>query len=348
MSEKLKIILVGLGQMGQKWINIIQNSDEVICVGYVENNNHLLEVVSKKYNLPKELLFNDLETAAKCNTADFIINVTPPAIHKEIGLKAFEYGLHVLSEKPIADTLESAIDIYNHVRQTDLKYMISQDYRFNNGTKTVYELLNNNKIGQLGHIDLRFSRYPNFEPSNFRLTELEYPMIVDMSIHHFDLMRYFTKSNPKRITTRSYNPKWSQYSGDAAHSIILEFDGFHINYSGTWSARGPQTNRPGIWQLDGSEGSLIWDGLNVVTLHHYKDFKETQRDIPLIDLKHQAQAYSLSEFVDSIKNNRTPNCSIEDNLLSFAMVFCAIESAKRREEVFFEEILENMQEGSMV
>lgn len=341
MPDKLKVILVGLGKMGEKWIDTINNSNFVVCVGYVESNSELLKKIGVEYGLSYNLLFTDIEKAFQNNVPNFIINVTPPSVHKEVSFKAFQYGVHVLSEKPIADSLESAIDILNEVKSSNLKYMISQDYRFNNGSQTLYNQLLKKKIGLLGHIDLTFNRNPKFEANNFRLTELDYPMIMDMSIHHFDLMRYFTKANPISITTRSYNPSWSQYIGDAAHSMIIEFDDFHINYTGSWCALGPHTNRAGHWQIDGSKGSLTWDGMDSVYITKTEDTIETEI-LPLIDLKYKAQEYSLTEFVESIKNNREPVCSINDNITSFAMVFCAIESAKRREEVFLEEIVTNI------
>lgn len=345
LSKKLNVILVGLGKMGLIWIDTIKRSNQVICVGYVESNNELLNRIGKEYGIPRELLFSDLRVAAQNNSADFIINVTPPATHKAVSFTAFEYGLHVLSEKPVAESLESAIEILNYVNTTNLKYMISQDYRFTNGSRTVSNHLRNKQIGSIGHIDLRFNRNPSFEKGNFRLTELDYPMIIDMSIHHFDLMRYFMQKNPKSITTRSYNPNWSKYKGDAAHSMIIECENFHINYSGSWCAIGPQTHRAGTWQIDGSSGSMTWDGMNSIYVN--KTNTTTKRDvIPLIDLKCQAQDYSLTEFVEAITKDRNPECSIHDNIVSFAMVFCAVESAKRGEEVFLEEILTNFMERS--
>lgn len=345
MSNTLNVILIGLGKMGQKWIHTIHENENVNCVGYVESNEDLLIKVGEDYQISKDLLFSDLTTAAKNQKADFVINVTPPSIHKEVSFIALGYGLHVLSEKPLADTMESAVDILNYTNQTNLKYMISQDYRFNRGPRTILNYLINGNIGGLGAINLTFNRNPNFPPENFRLTQLDYPMIIDMSIHHFDLMRYFTKSNPTSIYTRSFNPKWSQYSGDAAHSMIIEFDNLHVNYSASWCAIGPQTHRAGIWCFDGGKGTITWDGMEDLCFYNHNSSVDN-KSLPLVNMESTAQDYSLNEFISAIKNDREPECSIQDNIQSLAMVFGAAESARRKEVVFFDEIMNSIKKGS--
>ncbi|MCS7264797.1 MAG: hypothetical protein NZ805_08200 [Armatimonadetes bacterium] len=65
--------------------------------------------------------------------------------------------------------------------------------------------------------------------------------------------------------------------------------------------------------------------------------KEVRLDfLPLVDTK-----AVLAEFVSALREKRNPECSAQDNLKILAMVFGAIESAKRKQWVEIEELFEN-------
>ena len=51
--------------------------------------------------------FSSLAEALRHTDADAVLCVVPPAHHEPIVVGALEAGLHVLSEKPIADTLDA-------------------------------------------------------------------------------------------------------------------------------------------------------------------------------------------------------------------------------------------------
>ena len=48
------------------------------------------------------------ETALKATRPDAVFDTTIPSAHTPTALLAFEHGAHVLSEKPMSDTLENA------------------------------------------------------------------------------------------------------------------------------------------------------------------------------------------------------------------------------------------------
>ena len=52
---------------------------------------------------------------------------------------------------------------------------------------------------------------------------MPHPLIIDMSIHHFDLMRFFLGSDAVAISARSWNPPWSWFAGDASAAAQIEF-----------------------------------------------------------------------------------------------------------------------------
>ncbi|WP_027085482.1 Gfo/Idh/MocA family protein [Cohnella panacarvi] len=329
MDRKLNAVIVGLGKMGKKWIDVVNRNPKLQCIGYVDPMQDTLERIRNKYDFRQDVMFERYQDAfSGTPKADILINVTPPNLHEEISVAAIEHGIHVLSEKPLADTLKSAQTIMERIKGTQLKYMVSQDYRFNPIPRKVKQLLKEGFIGDLSHIQVLFARNPNFSPDNFRLTEMEYPMIIDMSIHHFDLLRYFTEQLPKSISTVSYNPSWSPYKSDAAHSMIIVLDSCQVTYDASWCSVGLETSRAGTWRFDGRKGSLLWEDSSLYHIHTVNQITVKQ----LIDNSVSTQSSQdlvLEEFIQSIVENLEPECNIFDNIKSLQMVFDAVESAKR-------------------
>ena len=117
-----------------------------------------------------------------------------------------EAGLPVLSEKPLANTLEAAQEIVRKADETGVLHLVSQNYRYRLPTQTLKRVLDSGQMGQVGALTVNFFKGPRF--GGFR-EEMAYPLIIDMAIHHFDLMRFFLDSDPVSIFGQSWNPAWS-------------------------------------------------------------------------------------------------------------------------------------------
>src|SRR5690606_23390301 len=108
---------------------------------------------------------------------------------------------------------------------------------------------------------VEFMRGPHF--GGFR-EEMAYPLIIDMSIHHFDLMRFFLERDPVAVYGRSWNPPWSWYKGDASAAVTLEFDGnVVIAYNGSWCSQGREISWNANWRFECAEGVVFMQEDNV-------------------------------------------------------------------------------------
>src|SRR5437773_12044880 len=107
--EKLRLIQCGVGGMGKAWReNATTSSPDFDVVAVVDINQTVLDEAGEELNLPPERRFSDLKTALKKVQADAVLTVTPPAIHVQHASLAFKHGLHLLTEKPLADNLKNA------------------------------------------------------------------------------------------------------------------------------------------------------------------------------------------------------------------------------------------------
>ncbi|MCM8784632.1 MAG: Gfo/Idh/MocA family oxidoreductase [Candidatus Omnitrophica bacterium] len=103
--KKLKIGVIGVGGMGSAHCNSVKNLEEteLVFVSDIDEN-----VAKKKGEELGVKYFTDYKEAIKSGLAEGVIIATPHWFHPEIAVFAFENGLHVLSEKPIAVKVSDA------------------------------------------------------------------------------------------------------------------------------------------------------------------------------------------------------------------------------------------------
>jgi len=325
----MRFIQVGVGGFGAGWVDRVQADPRASHAALVDVDEGALEQARQKTGLPASACFADYRAAFSQVEADAVLNVTPPAVHHKVALAAFKSGLHVLTEKPLADTMAHARDMVTAAQKAGLTLMVSQNYRFRRWVRTVQQLLQEG-YGSPDNISVRFAKAPRFEGS-YRL-KMEHPLVVDMSIHHFDLMRALSGRNPVSVFATTWKPQWSWFDHDPCCMAVFEFEGgLRVCYDASWVCRGRETTWDGYWRIECSRATVELLGGVVRVIEADSDGKEVE--ITLRSMQAEDQGYALMEFQDAIGEGREPETSGRDNLNSLAMVFAVLKSARTHRPV---------------
>jgi predicted dehydrogenase len=320
----MKVIQVGMGGMGNAWLRAVQASPVVEYAGFVEVSPEMAATQVGKYGLDGSKVFRTLSEALAAVNADGVINVTPPQFHKEISITALEAGLPVLSEKPLADTREAALAIVEKAEATGVLHMVAQNRRYMVGPQTLKHALTSPDMGAdmgaIGSASVEFFRGPHF--GGFR-EEMAYPLIIDMSIHHFDLMRYLLDGDPVNVFGRSWNPPWSWYKGDASAAVVIEFGGGKfVDYSASWCSQASEQSWNGEWRIECANGVVLMQHEEVFT----QRIGEEAVEVAPVVLPLEAQGYLLQEFYTAVTTGAPPVTTCRDNIKSLSIVFDVIQS----------------------
>jgi predicted dehydrogenase len=273
-----------------------------------------------KYGLAGLPVFATLDEALAAVQADGVINITPPQFHRAVSLTALEAGVPVLSEKPLADTLAAAQDIVDAANRTGVLHMVTQNYRYHAPTQTLKQVLARGEFGPVGAVAVEFFRGPHF--GGFR-EEMPYPLIIDMAIHHFDLMRFFLERDPLSVYGRSWNPPWSWFHGDASAAVILEFaGGVTVTYDASWCSQGRPTPWNAHWRFECAEGAIALVEDQVIT---QRPNAEPER-VETLALPRLGQDYLLHEFYTAVMHGQPPVTTCQDNIKSLGIVFDVVQS----------------------
>ncbi len=339
--NKLRLIQAGVGGMGRAWWNgAILGRADIEVAAIVDIADAPLTEAGDALGVPPERRFKDLAQAIKSVQADAVLTVTPPAIHVKHAELAFANGLHLLTEKPIGGSLDEAKRMVKLAHDAGKILMVAQNYRYSAAMQTLARLLREKPLGTVGHGHIDFYIPGDFRGS-FRET-MEYPLLVDMSIHHLDLIRFITGRNIVKVTAQTFRPEWSWYQHHPGLKMLMELDGgMPFSYSGDWSARGHCTTWNGAWRVQCAEGSIEYthDDKIVCTRSTFWHNDQKAEQIPFDSVPSQAQSALLDRFVQAVQTNSSPETSGSDNLWSFGAVSAGLLSAQEGRTVDVRQLL---------
>ena len=337
----LKLIQAGVGGMGKTWWSgAVKGHPDVEVAALVDVADAPLNEAGDALGVPKGRRFKDLGEAIKAVKADAVLTVTPPVVHLQHAKLAFANGLHLLTEKPIGATLADAKEMVRLADEAGRILMVAQNYRYHAAMQTLKRLVKEKPLGAFGHGHIDFYIPGDFRGS-FRET-MEYPLLVDMAIHHIDLIRSVTGRNIVKVTAQTFRPEWSWYQHHPGLKMLLELEGgLPFSYSGDWSGRGHCTTWNGAWRLQCENGSIEYthDDKIVQTSSTFWHADQKAETIAADQVPSQVQAVLLSKFAEAIRTNTPPETSGKDNLWSFGAVMAGVVSAKEGRTVDVRELL---------
>jgi predicted dehydrogenase len=206
--------------------------------------------------------YGDLEEALAAVDCDAVLVASPPGTHHAVAKAALAAGKHVLCEKPLATSLADAFDLVGVAERAQRILMVSQNYRYNAPFRAVQRLVTGDELGELASIRISFRRDTRtlFAPEDFRYS-MRHPFVLDMSIHHFDLLRAVTGRDVRSVYARGWRVPDSPFVHQPAVAALLDLEGgVPVVYQGDWATHDPDTSWNGDWEILGEAGRILWSG----------------------------------------------------------------------------------------
>ncbi len=161
---------------------------------------------------PEARIYDDYRAllAAEAGRLDFVDIATPPSEHAEIGNAAFERGLHVLCEKPLAASIDDARAMLRNALRAERVLYPCHNYKHAPVIKAVRAVLKSGRIGKVHLVTLQTFRnthakgVPGWRPDWRR--ERRYSgggIAMDHGSHTFYLAFEWLRSYPIAVTART-------------------------------------------------------------------------------------------------------------------------------------------------
>ncbi len=355
-----KMIQVGTGGWGATWCsrwlppNIKDGLVEVVAA--IDANPDALVNARQGLGLRADQCYTDLRKAFDENPADFCTIVVPPAFHEQVVDIALAHDLHILSEKPIADTLEASVRIAAKVKRAGKKMGVTMSHRFDQDKTTLRRELRSGRNGALDYLVCRFTcdcrKFASW--GKFRHEILD-ALMVEGAVHHLDILADLSGARCDTLYAQTWNPPWGEYAGDSQGLVTMHFgNGTRAMYEGA------KTNAVGLngWtneyvRAECEGATLVMDQRRIERFAHvagnaWSAGQAGQGEpLALIDQPKWANAWLIEKFVHWLDGGEMMETNVEDNLQSVALIFAAIESSRTGQAVKVQQLLASARQSQL-
>ena len=333
-----RLIHVGLGGWGMDWERtaLATIADRVTVAAIVEAHPANLERAQKQFGFNDSNSFATLTQALESVQADAVLITSPPATHMPLAIEAMRAGKHVLTEKPMATTTQDALEAIRISRETGMHLQVSQNYRYYPAPVAAVDLLRSEAVGSLARVNVDFRQWVHDAPAGeHAYYDLDHPLLSDMAIHHWDMMRMMLGCEAESVYVQRSDPTWSNFRDEASATAIVTFtNGVVVSYRGSWMSSDTPTFWAGDWKLECEQGLIQFASRQGGPFGTQGDALSIRRrtgvvePIPLPHMPIWGRSAGVLDLIRWIETGEPSQNAAAQNLGSMAIVEAAIRSSE--------------------
>jgi predicted dehydrogenase len=334
----IQILQCGAGLRGNHWAQFVRAHPDVECVGVIDVDPAALDQIKAKVQHESCRYFTDLDQALAETKADAVLIVSPSALHASQAIRCMAAGLTVMVEKPFGTSVAEAKTVLERARTLKKQVIVAENYRFFPAERTVKKLLDESFLGAVDNATLIDRRHMPSHTEGPWLASIDYPHLQEVAIHHFDSLRAWFGA-PGSITTRVWNPPWTDYRHGANTEALIGFGDVRVQYLGTLLS-----HRFGFSLWVEGENGVIWTNRRYVAWRPkgsrwFRPIRNVK--VPPGDEKKYPQGGTtslLNSLRDAVTGGALAETRGEDNIWTVAMVEAAKLSDRERRTVGIAEV----------
>ena len=318
-GKKIRTGVVGVGMMGMHHARIYNALDDVKLVGVCDIDIERGKKVARKYNTK---YFSNYEDLLK-EELDALSIAVPTSLHREMAEAALERGLHLLVEKPLADTIENGWAIIEKCKKKNRVLMVGHIERFNPVVQSLKNILS---LGSLGNIEmistLRVAPYPK------RITDAG--IILDVSCHDIDLISYLTGLKAAKVEAFAKR-EFHNYEDEAVINLWYS-DGSRAVVETSWHY--PYKNRRLFVRLE--KGTILVNLIRQeIIVYDKEDAVKVHVDTA------EPLAREIRAFINVVSNGDPSPVNGEDSIYTLTVTSSAVKSYMEKRKIILHNATSN-------
>ncbi|WP_127490702.1 Gfo/Idh/MocA family protein [Paenibacillus glycanilyticus] len=261
--KKLRVGLVGLGNIGKTHLLYLKDMDRVELAGVSDIDEQRTTFFAKESGAEAYLDYRDMfENAA----LDAVIVAVPHYDHPKVAIEAFRRGIHVLCEKPIAVHVNDAVtmvDAYEEARkiQPNLQFGLMFQERTLAHYRKIKDILDGGELGKLVRVTwintTMFRSQAYYNSGGWRATWAGEGggILVNQCPHTLDMYQWLF-GMPQTISAHAHIGKYHVIEVEDEVTAYFEHNGGMIGHLIVSTAESPGTNR---FEIVGENGKLVYE-----------------------------------------------------------------------------------------
>ncbi len=246
--EKLRYGMVGIGNMGSAHVkNFMEGKvEEGVITAVCDIDEKKLGEMKEKY--PELALFTDAEEMFKSGLIDVAVIAVPHYLHPELVIKAFDCGLHVISEKPAGVYTKQVLEMNEASKKTNKLFGIMYNQRTNPTYSLIRDMIQNGELGNIKRVEWTVTNW--YRPQSYHDSAAWRSTwategggtLINQNPHQLDLWQWMF-GMPKTVITHAFFGKYRDIEVEDEVTAYMEYENGMTGVYITSIAEAPGTNR---------------------------------------------------------------------------------------------------------
>ncbi len=189
-DRKIRAAIVGCGRISKNHFGSVEtHAGEIELVAICDTDPASLQAHSEKYRVEG---YASLEEMLKQETLDLVVLCTPSGIHPDQAVLAARYGVHVMTEKPMATRWHDGVRMVKACDEAGVRLFVVKQNRRNTTLQLLKRAINEKRFGKIHmvHLNVFWTRPQSYyDQASWRGTwEFDGGAFMNQASHYVDLL----------------------------------------------------------------------------------------------------------------------------------------------------------------
>ena len=255
----MKIGIIGLGAIGQRLIGSFSDLAEtkIEIAAVCDTAPDIAKNTGEKLNAAS---YTDHRQMLEEVDFDLVYVAVPPKYHARVAADVMEKGIHILCEKPLANSLEEAEFMLQLAKEKGIIHAMNFPLNYNAPSRTYEKLIKEGYIGKLRRLELtlRFPKWPRPWQQNAWVAGKEQGgFVLEVGIHYIQQIQKIFGA-VEVVTNKIEFPQNPQACEEAILASLVFEDGTPLLFDGMSGIAGDERLSFTAYGTEGTLSLINW------------------------------------------------------------------------------------------
>lgn len=257
----IKVGVIGLGAIGLRLIKGFQEHPELEIAAVCDAMEvRAKETAAELGGIPA---YVDHQEMLEKTELELVYVAVPPKFHHAVASDVLAKGIHILCEKPLANSIEEAESLLKLAQKAGVVHAMNFPLNYSAGSKTFEKLIKENYVGKLRRVQLKmhFPEWPRPWQQNAWVTSKEQGgYVLEVGVHFIQQIQKIFGAVEVRDVRLQF-PEDPQASENAILAILELSDGTPVFIDGMSQIAGKEEIAFTAYGDEGTLSLLNWGQL---------------------------------------------------------------------------------------
>ena len=154
INTNIKIAVAGCGSAGRNNIRIFAGIDDVEVVACCDTDEAITSFTAKQFGIKAQ--YTRVQDMLETEAVDALVVAVPDGSHLEVALEAFNRGVHVFCENPLASNYAEAVEMTKAARDSGLTAVVNFSGRNNPLLTAALSCVREGDIGRVRYMEAAY------------------------------------------------------------------------------------------------------------------------------------------------------------------------------------------------